>query len=246
MRLKKSYGQHLLKSEGVLREIAKSLEISKGDTVVEIGGGTGNLTRILLREPLKRLYVLEIDRDMVSELMKIEDSRVEIIEADASRFEFCSLGEDLKLVGNLPYNVGSLIMENVVFHHRCIPVGVFMLQKEVALKLYGKGDTGWLTVFLKTFYEVEYLMSVPPRFFVPPPKVDSGIIRIVRKKELPHIDLKKFKSFLTTLFSMRRKKLKKKLNEKLLLSAGVDPNLRVEQLSLGDFIRLYNVYEVKG
>ena len=246
MRFKRSYGQHMLKSSGVLKKIVEALGVEREDTIVEIGGGTGNLTKVLLKESFGKLYVLEIDRDMVDELVKIENSRMEIIEADASRFDFCSLGESLKLVGNLPYNVGSLIIENVVFHHRCISMGVFMLQKEVALKLSGKVDTGWLTVFLKTFYDVEYLMSVPPRFFIPPPKVDSGIIKIVRKKECPQIFLKKFKTFLTTLFSMRRKKLKKKLSEELLRSAGVDPDLRVEQLSLGEFIRLYNVYEVKG
>ena len=246
MRLKKSYGQHLLRSPGVLREIASSLEIREGETVVEIGGGTGNLTRVLLEEPLGKLYVLELDPEMVERLEEIKDPRLEVLRADASRFEFCSLGENLKLVGNLPYNVGSLIIENVVFHHRCVPLGVFMLQKEVALKLSGKGDVGWLTVFLKTFYEVEYLMSVPPRFFVPPPKVDSGVIRIRKKKEPPGMNLRRFKSFLTRLFSMRRKKLKRKLGEDILLRAGIDPNLRVEQLQMGDFLKLYNVYEEEG
>ena len=244
MRLKKSYGQHLLKSSGVLKKIAQALEIEGGDTVIEIGGGTGNLTRVLLEEPIGKLYVLELDEDMVTELKKIEDPRLEVINADASEFDFCTLGENLRLVGNLPYNVGSLIIENVVFHHGCVPAGVFMLQKEVALKLAGKGDISWLSVFLNTFYEVEYIMSVPPRFFVPTPKVDSGVIRIRRKEELPQIDLERFKSFLTSLFSMRRKKLRKKLSEEILLKAGIDPNLRVEQLSLGDFLKLYNVYEV--
>ncbi len=241
MRLKKSYGQHLLRSTGVLREIAGALEVREGETVVEIGGGTGNLTRVLLEEPLGKLYVLELDPEMVEKLVEIKDPRLEIIQADASGFDFCSLGGELKLVGNLPYNVGSLIIENVVFHHRCVPLGVFMLQKEVALKLSGKEDLGWLTVFLRTFYEVEYLMSVPPRFFIPPPRVDSGVIRVRRRRELPEIDLIDFKTFLTRLFSMRRKKLKKKLDEDLLLRAGVDPNLRVEQLQIGDFIKLYNV-----
>jgi len=245
MRLKKYYGQHLLMSEGVLRNIVRALGIAEGDRVVEIGGGTGNLTRVLLEEPLKRLYVLEVDRDMILELKKIEDERLEVIHGDARGFNFCSLGERLKLVGNLPYNVGSLIVENVVMRKGCVEMGVFMLQKEVALKLAGKGEIGWLTVFLNTFYEVEYLMSVPPRFFLPPPKVDSGVIRIRRKGEQPDVDPGRFKSFLTLLFSMRRKKLKNKLDQDKLLRAGIDPNLRVEQIPLGDFLRLYNLYEVE-
>jgi len=243
VRLKKSYGQHLLVSEGVLEKIAESLGIEENDTVIEIGGGTGNLTRVLLRFPLKKLYVLELDPEMVEKLGEIEDRRLEILPADATAFDFCSLGRGLKVVGNLPYNVGSLIIENVVRNKECVPVGVFMLQKEVALKLVGKGEIGWLTVFLKTFYDTEYLMSVPARFFIPPPKVESGVIRMVKKKVQPEVDLDRYKAFLVRIFSQRRKMLKKKLGEEVLKKAGVDPKLRVEQLSLEDFLRLYNVYE---
>ncbi|WP_457601165.1 16S rRNA (adenine(1518)-N(6)/adenine(1519)-N(6))-dimethyltransferase RsmA [Hydrogenivirga sp.] len=242
-RLKKSYGQHLLVSRGVLEKVAQELKLSENDRVVEIGGGTGNLTRVLLERPIKELIVLELDTEMVEILKGLSNERLRVLQADASRFEFCSLGENLKVTGNLPYNVGSPIVENVVKNHRCIPLGVFMLQKEVALKLCGKGETGWLTVFVKTFYEVEYLMSVPPRFFVPPPKVDSGVIRLVRKEAPPELDLRKFKRFLTSVFANRRKMLRKKLKEKVLEEAGIEPSLRVEQLSVEDFLRLYNVYE---
>jgi len=242
VRLKRSFGQHLLVSEGVLERIAESLAISEGDRVVEIGGGTGNLTRVLLRTPLSRLYVLELDPEMVHRLREIEDSRLEVIRADAAEFPLCSLGEELKAVGNLPYNVGSLIIENVVAHRECIALGVFMLQKEVALRLAGKGEISWLTVFLNAFYRTEYLMSVPPRFFTPQPKVDSGVIRVTRREEMPSVDTRSFKSFLVKLFSMRRKKLKKKIPEDVLKRAGVDPDLRVEQISLEDILRLYNVY----
>jgi len=122
-------------------------------------------------------------------------------------------------------------------------MGVLMLQKEVAEKLIGKGDVGWLTVFLNTFCHTDYLMSVPPRFFIPPPKVDSGVTKIVRKEDHPEVDLKKYKGFLTRLFSMRRKKLKKKIPEEVLIASGINPDLRVEQLTFEDFLRLYNVYE---
>lgn len=243
VRLKKSYGQHLLVSEGVLEKIAGSLGIEEGDSVIEIGGGTGNLTRVLLKFPLRKLYVLELDPEMVERLKKIEDRRLDILQADAADFEFCSLGKELKVVGNLPYNVASLIIENVVRHKECIPIGVFMFQKEVALKLVGKGEIGWLTVFLRTFYDTEYLMSVPPRFFIPPPKVESGVIRILRKGVQPDVDMERYKAFLVKIFSQRRKMLKKKLGEDILREAGIDPKLRVEQLSLEDFLRLYNVYE---
>jgi len=240
MRLKKGYGQHLLLSKGVLEKISRLLEIEEGDTVVEIGGGTGNLTRFLLKAGGKKLYVLEIDPDMVEKLKEFEGA--EVIRADASEFDFCFLGKDLKLVGNLPYNVGSLIIENVVMSVRCVRFGVFMLQKEVALKLSDKGKRGWLTLFLNTFFHVDYVMSVPPKFFMPPPKVESGVIRIRRKEFHPITDLPRYKRFLVKLFSFRRKKLKNKIPKDLLLRAGIDPDVRVEQLTTEDFVRLYNLY----
>ncbi|NPA32963.1 MAG: 16S rRNA (adenine(1518)-N(6)/adenine(1519)-N(6))-dimethyltransferase RsmA [Aquificae bacterium] len=242
MRLKKSFGQHLLVSEGVLGKIADTLGIREGDVVVEIGGGTGNLTRELLRRPLSRLFVIELDRDMVERLREIGDERLEVINADATDFDFCSLGRELKLVGNLPYNVGSLIVENTVFHKDCVPLAVYMLQKEVAEKLEGKKDTGWLSVFVRTFYDVDYVMSVPPRFFVPPPRVDSAVLRLVRNEKAHIEDLGDYKRFLTRVFQNRRKALKKKLPEEVIKRAGVEPMARVEELSLEDFLALYGSY----
>jgi len=240
-RLKKSFGQHLLVSEGVLSKIAKELEIKEGEVVVEVGGGTGNLTRVLLRHPLRKLYTLELDEDMVEELKTIQDERLEVIKADATDFPFCSLGESLKVVGNLPYNVASLIIENTVYNKDCIPLAVYMVQKEVAEKLEGKKDTGWLSVFVRTFYDVEYLMSVPARFFVPPPKVTSAVIKLKRNEKLKVNNLKEYKEFLTRLFENRRKVLRKKIDQRLLEKAGVNPEARVEELRLEDFFKLYEL-----
>ena len=240
MRLKKSYGQHLLVSSGVIEALVKHAEIKPDSVVVEIGPGTGNLTRELLKTPLKKLYLLEIDPQMIEELKKIKDSRVVILQEDATKFDFCSLGGELKLVGNLPYNVGSLIVENTVFHKDCVPFALYMLQKEVAEKLL-KGPS-WLSTFLRTFYHVEYIMSVPARFFIPPPKVQSGVIKLIRKEDAPAIeDLKDYKSFLVKLYSMKRKALKKKLREDLLRTAGIDPLARIEQLSISQILLLYKM-----
>ncbi|GAB6065652.1 16S rRNA (adenine(1518)-N(6)/adenine(1519)-N(6)) -dimethyltransferase RsmA [Aquifex pyrophilus] len=241
MRLKKSFGQHILVSRGVLNKIARSLEIKEGDMVVEIGGGTGNLTRVLLSYPLKKLYVIELDRDMVEHLKEIEDERLEVIHADASEFPFCELGKELKLVGNLPYNVASLIIENTVFNKDCVPIAVYMVQKEVAEKLEGRRETGWLSVFVRSFYDVEYVMTVPPRFFVPPPKVNSSVIKLVRREKINVKDLRDYKNFLTTLFANRRKALRKKIDKELLERAGINPDARVESLTLEDFFKLYSL-----
>ena len=241
VRLKKSFGQHILVSEGVLNRIAEELQIEKGDSVVEIGGGTGNLTRVLLRYPLRKLYVLELDDEMIEHLKAIQDDRIEIIKTDASDFPLCGLGKNLKIVGNLPYNVASLIIENSVYNKDCIPLAVYMVQKEVAEKLEGKKDTGWLSVFVRTFYDVEYVMSVPARFFVPPPKVTSAVIKLKKNEKLKVENLKEYKSFLTHLFENRRKVLRKKIDKTLLEKAGINPNARVEELKLEDFFRLYEL-----
>ncbi len=241
VKLKKSFGQHLLVSEGVLSKIAQTLEIKEGETIAEIGGGTGNLTKKLLEYPLKKLYVIELDKEMIEKLKEIQDERLEVIEADATEFNFCKLGENLKLVGNLPYNVASLIIENTVYNKNCIPLAVYMVQKEVAEKLQGKKDTGWLSVFVRTFYDIEYVMTVPPRFFIPPPKVYSAVIKLIKNEKLEVENLKDYKKFLTDIFSLRRKVLRKKIPEEILKKAGIEPNTRVEQLKLEDFFKLYTL-----
>ncbi len=236
--LKKSFGQHLLVSEGVLKEIARLLKIDSQDVLLEIGGGTGNLTKVLLRHNPAKLIVVELDRDMVRRLKEIEDERLEVIQDDAKSLQICRLADELKVVGNLPYNAASLILENIILHRRCIPFGVFMFQKEVALRLCGKGDLSWLSVFLRTFYEVRYEMSVPARFFKPPPRVQSGVISISRK-DAPFEETEDYKRFLTGVFAHRRKKLGKKLPQEVLRRAGIETDRRVDGLELEEFITLY-------
>ncbi len=243
VRLRKDLGQHILLSKGVLSRIAEFLCISEGDKVLEIGGGTGNLTRVLLERPLEKIYVLEIDPVMVETLKRIEDERITVIQADATRFDLCSLGDNLKVTGNLPYNVASLIIENLVRYRSCIPLAVLMVQKEVGLKIVGKSQPGWITLFVNTFYDTEYLMSVPSRFFLPRPKVVSGVIRLRRKDKAPDLNLDRFKRFLTRLFSSKKKKIGNLFPKKALLEAGLDPNMRSHQLTQDQVLRLYNVLE---
>ncbi len=237
--LKKHLGQHLLVSSGVLKKLVEFAEIKLGEVLVEIGPGTGNLTHELLKTPLKKLYLIEVDREMIERLKeRIKDPRVEIIYQDATRFDFSELGEkDLKLIGNLPYNVASLIVENTVIHKEFIPEAFYMVQKEVAERFIK--EKSWLSVFLNTFYEVSYLMSIPPKFFLPPPKVVSAYIKLKRKSFEEIQDLKAYKDFLTRLFSQKRKMLKKKIKLDILNKLGISPEKRVEELELKDFIKLF-------
>jgi 16S rRNA (adenine1518-N6/adenine1519-N6)-dimethyltransferase len=242
-RLRKDLGQHLLVSPGVLRRLVEFLDLSGEDTVVEIGGGSGNLTREILKGGPKKVFTLEIDPHMAEVLRSIKDPRLTVIEADATLFDLCSLGENLKVIGNLPYNVASLIVENTVRCRSCVPLALFMVQKEVALRITGKGEPGWITLFVNTFYRTEYMMSLPPKFFLPRPKVESGVVRFLRREDAPDLDPDRFKRFLTFLFSGRKKKLKNLLPEGVVRSASLDPNLRPHQLSREEILKLYNVFE---
>jgi 16S rRNA (adenine1518-N6/adenine1519-N6)-dimethyltransferase len=237
--LKKRFAQHLLIGSGILQKIVEFTEIKPEEVVVEIGPGTGNLTKYLLKTNLKKLYLIEIDPEMIEYLKKIiRDERVVFINADATKFDFFSLKENnLKLIGNLPYNVASLIIENTVIHKDLIPYAFYMVQKEVAERLIN--EKSWLSIFVKTFYEVEYLMSIPARFFIPPPKVVSAFIKLTRKNLIDVYDLKEYKNFLTKIFAQKRKMLKHKINEIYLKDVGISGEKRVEELELKDFLSLY-------
>lgn len=237
--LKKRFAQHLLIGSGILQKLVDLAEIKSEETVVEIGPGTGNLTKKLLNTPLKKLFLIEIDPEMIEHLKNIiKDERVVFINADATKFDFSLLKErNLKLIGNLPYNVASLIIENTVMHKNYIPCAFYMVQKEVAERLID--EKSWLSIFVKTFYEIKYLMSVPAKFFIPPPKVISAFIKLERKDFKESFNLKEYKNFLTKLFSQKRKMIKHKIDETYLKKSGISGEKRVEELELKDFLSLY-------
>jgi len=244
-RLKKRFGQHLLVSSGVLSKIAEFAEISSEDTIVEIGPGTGNLTEEVLKKNPRKLYLLEIDDEMVAYLKErfkdeIQEEKVILLKADAGKFDYSLILEaEFKVLGNLPYNRASLIVERMVYYFQKVPLAVFMVQKEVAERW--KEFESWLSVFIQTFYDIEYMMTVPPRFFVPQPKVDSAVIRLKLKPKVEAFDLKDYKAFLVKLFANRRKALRSKLSSDLLERANIPPLARAEELTVEDFMRLYRL-----
>jgi 16S rRNA (adenine1518-N6/adenine1519-N6)-dimethyltransferase len=244
-RLKKRFGQHLLVSSGVLSKIAEFAEISSADPIVEIGPGTGNLTEEVLKRNPRKLYLLEIDDEMVSYLKErfkdeIQEEKVILFKADAGKFDYSLILEaEFKVLGNLPYNRASLIVERMIYYFQKVPLAVFMVQKEVAERWMGVES--WLSVFIQTFYDIEYMMTVPPRFFVPQPKVDSAVVTLKRKPKVEAFDLKDYKGFLVKLFANRRKALRSKISQDLLARANISPLARAEELSVEDFIRLYRL-----
>ena len=242
---KKSFGQHFLKSKGVVEKIVSALEVEPQSVVVEIGPGTGVLTEKLLKRNPQKLIAIEVDRELIPLLKEKfgEYPNFELVNADATEVRFCDWGKNLKLVGNLPYNVASLIVLNTVFAKDCVERAVYMVQKEVAERLTLKGKPSWLGVFVNTFFDTQYITSVPPRFFYPPPKVVSAVVRFTPKRETPSYDLEDYKSFLEKLFFQPKRVLRKKLPTEVLKKAGISPDARVHQLSLDEIKRLYETYK---
>ncbi|MEZ0324075.1 MAG: 16S rRNA (adenine(1518)-N(6)/adenine(1519)-N(6))-dimethyltransferase RsmA [Hydrogenothermaceae bacterium] len=245
---KKQFGQHLLISKDVITKIVDTLEIEECDILIEIGVGTGYLTQEILSNNLSMVYGIEIDQTaypIIEE--KFKDYRnFELIKADFFDVDLQSLIDDrkVKFTGNLPYNVASNIIIRTVYFLRNIKLSVFMVQKEVAEKIIAKPrtkDYTFFSVFIQTFYKPEYIMSVPARFFHPPPKVTSGVIKLIPKENIQITDIDDYKEFLSKLFQNRRKMLRTKINPELLKQVDINPESRIEEIDLQQILKLYEV-----
>lgn len=250
VRPKKHLGQHFLKDLSIAENIADGLTGHGGYKVaLEVGPGTGVLTQFLLDKTFET-WVIEVDRDSIAYLEKNFISlEGRIIAADFLKHDFISdTGAPLAVIGNFPYNISSQIFFKVLDHHNKIPEVVCMIQKEVAQRLAsppGNKTYGILSVLLQAYYDIEYLFTVKPEVFNPPPKVDSGVIRLKRNnvKELG-CDEVLFRRVVKAGFQMRRKTLRNALKPINLPSELADNpvlNLRAETLSVNQFVELTNL-----
>jgi len=245
IRPKKSLGQHFLTDQGIARRIVDSLVPHQGyQTVLEIGPGMGVLTQYLLQNDAYETHVIEIDRDSVPYLKQHYPTLApRVIEGDFLRWNLARLTDQkVAIIGNLPYNISSQIFFRVIEQRDQVPEIVCMLQKEVARRLAsppGNKEYGILSVYLQAFYDIEYLFSVAPGAFNPPPKVQSGVIRLLRNDTMQlACDEKLFFRVIKTGFNQRRKTLRNALKP---LGVELDsPYLdqRAEQLSVADFVAL--------
>jgi 16S rRNA (adenine1518-N6/adenine1519-N6)-dimethyltransferase len=224
---RKRFGQHFLVDASVLAAIADAVAPRPGQLVVEIGPGLGALTEHLLGR-IDRLHAVEIDRDLVVRLARrFGPQRLVLHEADALRFDFAALTgrRELRLVGNLPYNISSpLLIRLLDFRDRIVDQH-FMLQKEVVERIVarpGTGEYGRLTVMMQAFHEVVYLMRVAPEAFDPPPRVDSAVIRMLPRSRPLVADMRSLERLLSVAFNQRRKMLRGTLMP-WLRAQGVDP-----------------------
>jgi 16S rRNA (adenine1518-N6/adenine1519-N6)-dimethyltransferase len=249
IRPKKSLGQHFLKDLSVAERIASVLPENSELPVLEIGPGTGVLTRFLLKNE-RQLTVVELDKESVNYLNKhYSGLQGRIIEADFLKLDLNTLfPAQFAVIGNYPYNISSQIFFKVLEHKDKIPFCAGMLQKEVAERLAarpGKKAYGIITVLLQVWYDIEYLFTVEPEVFDPPPKVKSAVVRMTRNRRTElGCDETLFKTVVKTAFNQRRKTLRNSLKSLLEKNKTISTlpvfDKRPEQLPVEAFIELTN------
>jgi 16S rRNA (adenine1518-N6/adenine1519-N6)-dimethyltransferase len=251
---KKHLGQHFLQDENIAVKICESLTLHKNyKHVLEIGPGTGVLTKYLFESTNFQTTLIEVDRDAYGFLMeKYPEHQKEIIYGDFLRFDINSrFDEPFGVIGNFPYNISTQILFKVLENRDKVPEVVGMFQKEVAQRIAsppGSKQYGILSVLLQAFYDIEYLFTVSEHVFYPPPKIKSAVIRLRRNKvESLNCDEKLFVAVVKTAFNQRRKTLRNALSsfkkENVSLS---DPifNKRAEQLGVEEFVGITRI--IKG
>ena len=244
---RKRFGQHFLHDPDYVRRILRAFAAGPDDVVVEIGPGGGALTSGLA-SAAGRLIAVEIDRDLAGWLTDTfaDCGNVTVVVADALELELATLGRDLRVVGNLPYNISTPLLFRLTEQREHIRDALFMLQREVVDRIVAGPGTrtyGRLSVMLQCYWSVERLLRVPAGAFKPPPKVESAIVRLAPKPPLVPPELAPvFEQIVRTAFSQRRKTLRRALaglmSDKDLHAAGIDPGARAETLAPEEFARL--------
>jgi 16S rRNA (adenine1518-N6/adenine1519-N6)-dimethyltransferase len=246
-RPRKRFGQHFLTDRHYLGRIAEAIDAKRGDSMVEIGPGTGLLTEALLPK-LGRLHAVEIDRDLARDLAsRFPGGHLAVHEADALDFDFAALAAPLRVVGNLPYNVSTPILFRMAGIADRLQDCVFLLQQEVVDRMVAHPDTpeyGRLSVMLQYRFAMARVLRVPPGAFTPPPKVDSAVVRMapLGKGRVRAADDERFAAVVAAAFSQRRKTLRNAerslVDAGAFARAGIDPGRRGETLSVAEFVAL--------
>ncbi len=210
---RKRFGQHFLVDIAVIDKIVQVIAPQPAQELIEIGPGLGALTQPLL-EYTKNLTVIELDRDLAKRLR--QQDNIKVIEADVLKIDFSDLAKTynkavFRIVGNLPYNISSLILFHLLEHADVIQDQHFMLQKEVVERIISlpcSASYGRLSVMLQWRYHVEQLFTIYPQSFNPPPKVDSAIIRMIPHRQYTKIPVTQLSELVKIAFSQRRKLLR--------------------------------------
>lgn len=270
---KKRFGQHFLKDKNIIRKIVDGAGVSKDDLVLEIGPGLGDMTS-LLSQKAERVIAVELDRELFSILLEkfgkggvipplqeTGENNVEIVNADALRFDIGGLferfGKKIKVVANLPYNISTPLLFKFFEDKNYISSMTLMFQKEVADRLIavpGTKDYGVLSIYAQLYTKPSFLLKVSPHAFTPPPKVDSAVVRldVLKEPSVKAVDEGFMLTVVKSAFGQRRKTLSNALSSGLglpkdtvntaLKLAGVDGLRRGETLTLDEFCNLSDVF----
>jgi 16S rRNA (adenine1518-N6/adenine1519-N6)-dimethyltransferase len=242
---RKRFGQHFLADSSVIDDIVRAIAPKPGQALIEIGPGLGALTLPVL-ERCERLTVVELDRDLAARLRK--NPALDVIEADALTVDFAAIAaqrdQQLRLIGNLPYNISSPILFHLLPAAEQVLDQHFMLQKEVCERMAaepGSKTYGRLSVMLQWRYHIELLLDVPPEAFEPPPRVDSAVVRMTPWPQPCAIDVSVLESLVAAAFSQRRKLLRNSLGpwlDQRSYGGTFDLQRRAEEVPVAAYVAL--------
>ncbi len=246
---RKRFGQNFLFDQYIISQIITEFYPQKDDRIIEIGPGLGALTRPLL-QVIDHLDVVEIDRDIVDRLNnEFSHEKLTVHAADALKFDFSIFGSQLRIIGNLPYNISTPLLFYLSQFSDHILDMHFMLQKEVVERMVGvpgTSDYGRLSVMLQYRFDMEYVFDVPAESFRPQPKVESAIVRMTPRpaSSLVVVDETLFSQVVLAAFSKRRKTLRNALQQYLIAEdfcmLDIDSGLRAENLPVEKFVAIAN------
>ena len=243
---RKRFGQNFLVDQQIINQIVSTISPKKNDHIIEIGPGKGALTFPLI-DYLESIHVIEIDRDLISLLKKKNNTKITIHESDALVFNFDQFKQNIRIVGNLPYNISSPLLFHLLNYRDNIIDMTFMLQKEVVDRIVappGSKVYGRISVIMQTFFDTELMFVVPKESFDPQPKIESAILYLKTKKQSLVQNSKPLEEIVKIAFSQRRKTLKNCLKSVLNQSqTDIDLSQRAEMLSIENFVTLMNDYE---
>ncbi len=246
---KKRFGQNFLTDQAIITSLVNAIAPQANDLMVEIGPGLGALTQPLVRY-LNHLHVVEIDRDIITWMQGFySPDKITIHNSDVLKFDFTTIGEQIRVVGNLPYNISSPILFHLLDNVNQIIDMHFMLQKEVVERMVAapsSAEYGRLSVMLQYRLQMEYLITVPPEAFNPPPKGESAFVRCIPYATLPYpaLDETLFAKVVLAAFGQRRKTLRNTLkgilNDADFEQLNIDSQLRAENLHVAQFVAIAN------
>lgn len=243
---RRRFGQHFLRDPVAVEQIIAALDPRPGEHLVEIGPGRGVLTEPVLAQA-KRLTAVEIDRDLAAALARQygPETGLTLLTQDALSLDLYRIGQSLRVFGNLPYNISTPLLFHLIDQRDTISDMLFMLQREVVERITatpGGKTYGRLSVMVQSCCAADPLLLVPPEAFEPMPKVDSQVIALRPKPTAADLNTAALARVVRTAFSARRKRLAKALRPLLTVTdiaqTGVDGDLRPDQLSVDEFIRL--------